>query len=54
MYLLFVASHHWGPLALAFIDLEKAYNQFPWVTLWCMLAEELVVLPDIWTGIEAL
>ena len=43
-----------GPLALAFIDLEKAYDRLPRVTLWRVLAEELEVPEDIRTGIEAM
>ena len=54
MYLLLAASHQWGPLALAFIDLEKAYNGVPRTTLWRILAEELEVPADIQTGVEAL
>ena len=54
MYLRLVASHHLGPLALAFIDLKKAYDQLPRATLWHILAEELEVLVDILTGIKAL
>ena len=53
-YLLLVASRHRGPLALAFIDLEKAYDQVPKTTLWQVLAEELEVLADMQTGVEAL
>ena len=41
-------------MVLAFIDLEKAYNHLPRVTLWYMLAEVLEVPVDIRTGIEAL
>ena len=52
--LLLVAYHHQGPLVVAFIDLEKAYDQLPRVILWHMLAEELKVPVDIRTGIEAL
>ena len=54
MYLLLAASRHQGPLALAFIDLEKAYDWVPRTTLWRVLAEELEVPVDIWTGVEAL
>ena len=53
-YLLLAASHHCGPLALAFINLEKAYDRLPRLTLWHVLAEDLKVLADIRTGIEAL
>ena len=53
-YLLLAASRHRGPLALAFIDLEKAYDRLPRLTLWRVLAEELEVPADIRTGIEAL
>ena len=53
-YLLLAASHHRGPLALAFIDLEKAYDRIPRTTLWRVLAEELEVVADIWTRVEAL
>ena len=53
-YLLLAASRHPGPLALAFIDLEKAYDRLPRLTLWRVLAEELEVPADVRTGIEAL
>ena len=53
-YLLLAASCHQGPLALAFIDLEKAYDRAPRFTFWQVLAEELEVLADIRTGIELL
>ena len=53
-YLLLAASCHRGPLALAFIDLEKAYDRLPRLSLWRVLAEELEVPADIRTGIEAL
>ena len=54
MYLLLAASWYWGPLLFAFIDFKKAFDWLPWVNLWCMLAEELEVLEDIRTDIEAL
>ena len=54
MYLLLAASHQRGPLALAFLDLEKAYDWLPRVTLWRVLAAELEVPEPIRTGIEAL
>ena len=53
-YLLLAASRHHGPLALAFINLEKAYDRLPRLTLWRVLAEELEVPEDIRTGTEAL
>ena len=53
-YLLLAASHQRGPLALAFLDLEKAYDWLPRVTLWRVLAAELEVPEPIRTGIEAL
>ena len=53
-YLLLAASHHHRPLALAFIDLDKAYDRLPRLTLWRVPAEELKVPADIRTGIEAL
>ena len=43
-YLFLAASHHKGPLALAFIDLEKAYNWLPRVALWHVLAELEVLI----------
>ena len=49
--LLLATSCYWGPLPLAFIDLEKAYDSLPRLTLWCVLAEELEVSADIRTGI---
>ena len=51
-HLLLVAFFWWCPLALAFLDLEKAHNQLPRVTLWCVLAEELKVPEDIRAGIK--
>ena len=53
-YLLLATSHHRRPLVLAFINLEKAYNRLPRLTLLRVLAEELEVPADIRTGIEAL
>ena len=53
-YLLLAASRHWGPLALTFINLQKAYDRVPRTTFWRVLAEELEVLADIRTGVEAL
>ena len=53
-YLLLAASHQRGPLALAFLDLEKAYDRLPRVTLWRVLAAEQEVPEPIRTGIEAL
>ena len=53
-YLLLVASRHWGPLALAFIDLIKVCDQLPRVAFWHTLAEDMEVPKDIRTGIEAL
>ena len=53
-YLLLAASCQWKTLALASINLEKAYNQLPRVALWCMLAEELEVPEDIRTSMMPL
>ena len=53
-YLLLAASCHGTSLVLASIDLEKAYDRLPRLTLCCVLAEELEVPVDIRTGIEAL
>ena len=52
-YLLLAASHYQGPLAFAFIDFEEAYDQLPRFTLQHVLSEQLKVLEDIRTGIEA-
>ena len=53
-YLLLAASYQRGPQALAFLDLEKAYNWLPRVTLWRVLAVELEVSEPIRTSIEVL
>ena len=53
-YLLLVPSCYQGPLVLPFIDLDEAYEQLPRAALWYMLAEQLELLVDIRTSIEAL
>ena len=53
-YLLLVASSWRGPLALAFLNLKKAYYWLLRVTLWRMLAEGLEVPEDVSMGIKAL
>ena len=53
-YLLLASSHQSGPLALAFLDLQKTYDWLPRVTLWHILAAELEVPEPIRTVIEAL
>ena len=53
-YLLLAASHQRGPLALAFLNHEIAYDRLPRVILWRVLAAELEVPEPIRTGVEAL
>ena len=36
-----------GPLAVAFLDLEKAYDRVPRRRLWEVFAQELDIPPDI-------
>ena len=43
-----------GTLALAFIDLERAYDRIRWLTLWRILADKLHIPSDIYMGIEVL
>ncbi len=40
-----------GPLAVAFLDLEKAYDRVPRRQLWVVFAEELGVPLDIQLGL---
>ena len=53
-YLLQAAAAGRGSLAVAFIDLEKAYDRVPRLLLWEVLARELGVPTDLLSGIRAM
>lgn len=53
-YLLLAAADNRGPLAIAFIDLEKAYDRIPRDRLWQVFASELDMPSDLYEGILAL
>ena len=53
-YLMMMAAAGRGPLVVAFIDLEKAYDMIPRAHLLHILAEDVGVPDDLWAGLESL
>ena len=50
-YLMLSAAQGRGPLAVAFLDLEKAYDRVPHRRLWSVFVEELGISPAVHLGL---